>query len=524
MIRKTLSILLALALSIGLLCSCQSVENYLIYFELNKAPDTLDPQLAYGEDEELLVKNLFEGLMRPDAEGNITYGAAESHTLSADKKTYTFRLGEQKVWQNGDPLTADDFVYAFRRALLPRTASSYANLLFNIKGAKELNAGKKAPFGVTAVDPKTIKIELITPDDGFLKTLTTAVAMPCHRDTFEKAKGQYGKTDETLLCNGSFRLRYWNKDNFSIRLNKNEAYRGNFVAEATAVMFSVGDRNGRATRIDKETLDMGFIAREEATEQSNLFTYEKTCYALVINKSSPFGNPLFREAFAKSIHRNLLRNELNVSFVESGCLLPNSVLLNGKPLKNSGSFATPPSYQPEEAHNCYVEAAKQSGRLPSTIEILYYNKSGVDSLAKLVAESFQQSLGVVVNIKSQESQEQLFAAVQQKNYQLAILPITAKSDEPADFFNLFTTTGSTQNAFGFQRNDYNKEVAKLTTNATAATTLTTARKANKILIKEGCILPLALYTEAFAYGKAFSCPNISPFGGIIDLALVRKIA
>lgn len=524
-LRKLLCIFLCLLLPFAGLVGCGSEKNYVLYIELNDRPDTLDPQLASGITEELLVKNLFEGLMRQDAEGKVTYGAAEAHQVSNDGKTYTFTISEAAKWQNGDPVTADDFVYGLTRAVDPTIAAPYASSLYSIVGAKEISNGKKATLGVTASDDRTLTIKLRLPDPDFLETLTTAIAMPCHRATFEKAKGQYGKTDEHLLCNGSYRLRYWNKvEDFSLRINKNEAYSGPFMGEAAAVIFSAGALAGRAARIDDKNLDMGFIDRSEATDQSNLFTFEKTCYALVINRNSDFGGKAFRNAFAGSIHRNVLKNELGVALKESGCLLPDTVKLNGQALSSQLTVTVPPAYDPEQAHETYINAARQNKNLPAAIEILYYGDEAVTTLAKLVAESFQQSLGAVVNVKATEQENELFSAVESQNFDLAILPISAQSEDPAQFLNQFATQSGGRNIYGYANQKYDAEVAKITAAASEATVTKAAEKALHLLISDLTVIPLALHTEAFAYGTSFSCPNISPFGGVIDLALVRKIA
>ncbi len=522
-IKRLFCFVLTVIFILFAVCGCNDTQKYVLYMELNDKPDTLDPQLASGTTEELLTKNLFEGLMRCDANGDITYGAAESHTISNNGCVYTFKISEHAKWQNGDLVTANDFVFAFTRAVDPKIKAPAVSALYQIVGAKQMSQGKQAKLGVTAIDETTLQIELISPDPNFLKILTTSITMPCHKATFEKAKGQYGKTGEHLLCNGSYRLRYWTKDGtFSLRLNKNEAYEGNFPSEAVAVMFSAGERTGRAKRIDDENLDIGLIDRGEATDQSNLFTFEKTCYALVINRHSQFSSKEFRTAFAAAIHRNRLKTELPVSFTESGCLIPSTVLLNKKPLNTQCTITIPAKYNPELAHKTYVSAAKQTDKLPNVIEILYYGNEDVAALTRLVAEGFQQSLGAVVNIKPTESEAALFTALRQKEYQFAIVPITAQSEDPAQFFEQFTSKAGERNYFGFKNNSYDKAVAKITKTAGENTITSATEQAVNLIIKDGHIIPLAHYSEAFAYGKSFSCPTISPFGGILDLALIRK--
>lgn len=523
-IKKMLSLLLSVILILFIICGCNSAESYVLYLELNEQPDTLDPQLVNGNSEEIIVKNLFEGLMRKDSNGNIVYGAAESHTVSSDGLTYTFSIRKDAKWSNGDTLTADEFVFGFTRAVDPKNLAPYSSSLYNIQGAEEINTGKQSGgLGVTATDDRTLKIQLKTPDSKFLETLTAAVCMPCHKTTYEKAKGQYGKNGDNIISNGSFRIRFWNKEEtFSLRLNKNEEYNGSFKAEANAVIFSAGELKGRAARIDKSNLDLGFINNSEATDQSNIYTFEKTCYALVINKNSAFGGEDFRKAFAFSINHERLKTELGKSLTETASLIPNSILLNGKPLSKQISTSAVPQYAPDTAYDLYIKAAKETPNLPSAAEIIYFGNDEITNMAKLIAENFQQTLGAVVNLKTAASESELNSAMSSGNYQLAIVPITAQSDDPKLFFGEFTTSKSDNNIYGFSNPAYDYEVDRITSSADNNTVIDAATKASNLLMNDISVIPLCLYTEAFSYGKDFTVPAISPFGGIVDLALVRK--
>lgn len=525
-IKKLLSLLLAVILSCSIIGGCSSTESYVLYLELNEQPDTLDPQLVNGNSEEIIVKNLFEGLMREDSDGNIVCGAAESYTLSPDKLTYTFKIRDDAKWSNGDALTAEEFVFGFTRAVDPKNLAPYASILYNIQGAEEINTGKQGGvLAVTAIDTKTLKIQLKTPDSKFLETLTAAVCMPCHKTTYEKAKGQYGKTGDHIISNGSFRLRFWNKEEtFSLRLNKNEEYTGAFKSEANAVIFSVGELSGRAARIDEANLDLGFINNSEATGKSNIYTFEKTCYALVINKSSAFGSDDFRKAFALSINRERLKTELGKSLTETNSLIPTSVLLNDKPISSQISAVSPPSYSPDIAYNLYIKAAKEAKDLPSAAEIIYCGNDEVTDMAKLIAENFQQTLGAVVNLKAMDSENELYSAMNSGSYQLAIVPLTAQSDDPKLFFDEFISITNGKNIYGFYDAAYDAEVNRITTTADTATVIDASTKASNLLINDISVIPLCLYTEAFSYGKDFTVPVVSPYNGIVDLALIRKIS
>lgn len=522
--KKIISLILCLVLSVMVFNGCGGEDAYVLYFELESAPKTLDPQLASGTSEELLIKNLFEGLMRENSKGEVVKGAASGFEVSPDGKTYTFTIREGAMWSDEVPLTAKDFVFAFERAVDPKNKAPYVASLYSIVGAKEIaEGGKSGGLGVTAPNDTTVVINLTSPDPNFLRTLTTSICMPCRKDLYNKAKGQYGLVPERIVTNGSYKIRFWEKESkFSFRINKFTEYNGDFPAEATAVIFSVGDMSERAVKIEEGNLDMGFVNLSNVGENTQLFTFEKSSYVLLINKNSVLGSSDFRNAFAKSIHRNRLKNELGKSLKESSCLIPNTVLLNGTPLSSKITVTAPPEYDPTTAHSLYIAGAKSVKDMPKKIEILYFGETEGKELSLLIAENMQQSLGAVVNAMPTQSEAELMGRIANGDFTLAILPITATNSSPKQFFEAFTKN-SNNNVYGFENKKFDEEVAKIQPNSDEATVINASQTALKTLISDITIIPLAMHLEGFAYSKEFTCPTVSPFGGVIDLALVRKV-
>ena len=160
----------------------------MVYNRGNTAePETLDPNKAATTYEANILRDLFEGLVMPDAKANIMPGVAESWLISDDETVYTFKLREDAVWSNGDPVTADDFVYAFRRLEDPATAAEYASMLYVVKNAEAINAGKMSPeeIGARAIDAKTLEITLNSPTPYFLEMLTHQATYPVHQVSVE---------------------------------------------------------------------------------------------------------------------------------------------------------------------------------------------------------------------------------------------------------------------------------------------------------------------------------------------------
>ena len=110
-------------------------------------PESLDPHKTSTVYEAHILRDLFEGLVMQDAKANLIPGAAESWTISDDGTVYTFKLRADAVWSNGDPVTAEDFVYSFRRLEDPATGAEYASMLYVIKNGEEVNTGAVGSSG-----------------------------------------------------------------------------------------------------------------------------------------------------------------------------------------------------------------------------------------------------------------------------------------------------------------------------------------------------------------------------------------
>ncbi|MDN5567255.1 MAG: ABC transporter substrate-binding protein, partial [Paracoccus sp. (in: a-proteobacteria)] len=142
---------------------------------------SLDPAKNTDVEGSDALRSLFEGLMNEDAKGEMVPGVAESYEVSDDQLTYTFKLRDAK-WSNGDPVTADDFAFAWQRVVNPETASEYAWYmeLMNIKNATQIVAGEMPAeeLGVKAIDDKTLEVTLTTPTPYFVSTLSHATTYP----------------------------------------------------------------------------------------------------------------------------------------------------------------------------------------------------------------------------------------------------------------------------------------------------------------------------------------------------------
>ena len=143
-------------------------------------PSSLDPQKATGNTAVPILNELFVGLITTDANGRMTYGLAESHTVSNDGLVWEYTLRDGLKWSDGTPLTAKDVAWSLQRLMLPETAARYAQFFYSVKNGRAVNAGSAPPesLGISAPDDKTVRFELSTPNPLLPQALNSFSAMP----------------------------------------------------------------------------------------------------------------------------------------------------------------------------------------------------------------------------------------------------------------------------------------------------------------------------------------------------------
>jgi oligopeptide transport system substrate-binding protein len=170
-------------------------------------PSTLDHHRTSTVAEANLLRDLYVGLVAEDAHGEVIPGVAEHWEVSDDERTYTFHLREDARWSNGDPVTAEDFVFAFRRIQDPATAAGYASVLYPILNAEAINTGEMDPeeLGVRATDERTLEIELENPTPYFIQLLTHQTALPLHQASVEEHGDAFTRPGN-MVTNGAYML------------------------------------------------------------------------------------------------------------------------------------------------------------------------------------------------------------------------------------------------------------------------------------------------------------------------------
>ncbi|RDY25458.1 hypothetical protein CHL78_018065 [Romboutsia weinsteinii] len=185
---------------------------------------TMDVSKTTNTESSLVITNTMEGLYRMDKDKNVSPGMATEHTVSEDGLTWTFKLRKDSKWSNGDPVTAKDFEYSWKRTINPETASEYAWIMYDIVGAEKANleGGSLDDVGVKAVDDHTLEVKLTRPVSYFDKLMSFTSFYPQNQKVVEEQGDKYGTTLESVVYNGPFTLTTWKmEDQYALTKNPN---------------------------------------------------------------------------------------------------------------------------------------------------------------------------------------------------------------------------------------------------------------------------------------------------------------
>jgi len=282
-------------------------------------PDTLDPHLASGNWENNVIGDMIVGLTTEAPDATPIPGAAESYEANEDGLVYTFRIRDH-LWSDGTPVTAEDFVYSFRRILNPATAAQYASLIYAMKGAEAINSGQAGPetLGARAIDDRTLEITFKHPVPYLSWLLTHYTTFPVPRHVVEKYGDQWTRP-ENIAVNGPYKLAEW-RPNDHIRLVKNPLFYDKDNVRIEAVNFyptvdaAAALKRFRAGELDLNTNGVASQqiqwARENMPDEFIITPFILTQYVLFNTLRKPFDDPRVRNALSMAIDREIIADKV----------------------------------------------------------------------------------------------------------------------------------------------------------------------------------------------------------------------
>ena len=471
------------------------------YSLLDQFP-TIDPQLVEETAGGHVARQLFEGLTRQDADGNLIPAGATEWS-SEDNQVWTFMLRDDARWSNGDPVTAQDYVYAFRRAADPATASPYSWYveLASIAGAAEVIAGEEAPetIGVEAVDDHTLEVTLSQPLPYFPSMTVISTFMPTHQATIE-AHGSNWTAPENIVSNGAYTLAEIAVNEF-FRLEKNPEYHSADDVVITEVTgYVINDRNQSLTRYQAGEFDMmddlpaGTYPALEAEFPDETHSTPRLCSYYYTIDLSEDGHEALKD----------VRVRKALSYALDRDVIVDQVLKAGQaPAYNFTHAATAGFEMPEidyagltqaerlEQAKALMEEAGYGPGNPLELELIY-NTSDSHKAIATVASQMWRPLGVDITLSNYEWQSYLELRGTGQ-FDLARYGWCGDYNEASTFLDLLTTMhGSNDGKYS------NAEVDRLMAESRSMENPNEAyTEVEQIAAEEMAIIPIYHYTQHF---------------------------
>ncbi|HZG15814.1 MAG TPA: peptide ABC transporter substrate-binding protein [Candidatus Bathyarchaeia archaeon] len=461
-------------------------------------PPSLDPALITDTTGGTVARALFDGLTRTGLDEKPHESVAEKIDVSPDGLKYTFHLRDSK-WSNGDPVTAHDFEFAWKRALDPKTASDYSYQLFYIKNAEKANNGEVGfdQVGVKALDDKTLEVTLENPTPFFLELTGFYTYYPVNKKLVE-SNPNWANEAATFVGNGPFTMETW-EHKAKIVMKKNENYWDKDAVKLDGIEISmVEDENTELAMFENDELDlvgepMGGVPLDavKALQEAGTLQIKPTAgtYYYVFNTDkAPFNNIKIRKAFTYALDRKTITENVSQAgeLPAMGFIPPTMAVHEGDYFKDNDV---------DQAKKLLDEGMKELGitKLPE-ITLMYNTSEGHKKIAEAVQDMWKRNLGVEVKIVNQEWKVFLETR-DQGNFQIARAGWSGDFNDPINFLELFKEkNGGNNNTFW-----ENKQFADLLTQSgkeqDPAKRKQLLAQAEKIFMDEMPVAPVYYYTD-----------------------------
>ncbi len=510
---RVVSAALALLTILAALSGCSKKPKELILkYNVTAAARTLDPQLATSATAVTIIENCFEGLLRINNDGELECAAAESYSVSADGRIYTFTLRDGLTWSDGKtPLTARDFEFAFERLLSPQTASPYAGDYICIKNAEKCLSGEvqTSSLGVNAYK-NTLYFVLEYANPYFPYLLTSSAAMPCNESFFTQSRGKYGKTIGETLFNGPFAATTY-KDGRYYLLRRNPGYREQPAAFGVNI-YITGESN--VERINSGKADIARLDSDSAekldVKNFNIVSCEDTLWTIAFNTASEAMHSRYlRLAMAHSLELASFDEHIpGDGFRPARALLPGAVNIFSESYRALAGENLAFSRDPVAARE-YVNLAYSSyeGGFPK-FTILCPDDDSFALLCGELQREWQQTIAIFVNIE-RVSLNELLARVDSGDYQLAITPLSLSYNSPAALLGEYVTS---ENICGYSGgNEYAATYSAALVASGPESAARLYRSLEQQLLDDAVFIPLYYQTSIYAVNGALENLALRPF-------------
>jgi oligopeptide transport system substrate-binding protein len=496
------------------------LENQIYHHGNGSEPQGLDPHIVTGVPEHHILISLCEGLTIPNPNPNdmngYMAGTAESWSISDDGKEYVFNINKNAKWSNGESVTADDFVWSWKRILTASLGSQYPDMLYYLEGAYEYHNGLIDDFdqvGVKSIDKHTLQVNLKNPTPFFLGLLSHYSTWPVHKETVLK----FGDIDDrngewtrpgNFVCNGPFQLKTWELNN-KIVVEKNPHYYDASMVQLNEIHYypvsnvMTEDRMFRAGQLHLTSTLPSQKCPIYIEENPNLRIdpYMGTYFYRINTENEVLKDVKVRKALAYSIDRQLLVDKVT----KCGQIPAYSFTPPGT---NGYQPTTEIPFDPVLAKSLLDEAGFSEENPFPKLEILFNTNEDHRKLALAIQQMWQINLGIEVELVNQDWKVYLNREMI-GDFQISRAGWIGDYEDPNTFLDLMRPNRG-NNKTGWENIEYDSLVEKANTINNQAERYELLYKAEEILIENMPVIPLYTYVRAYQLSpdvKGFS-PHI----------------
>ncbi len=475
--------------------------------QIGPDPETVDPALNSASDGGNMILHAYECLLTVGQDGNLQPGQAETWETSEDGLTWTFHLRDGLKWSDGSALTANDFVYSWKRVCDPLVAAPYAETVLGmVKGYEEAIAGNTDALAVTATDEKTLVVELNAPCTFFGSLAAFATLSPVQQATIEKNGDAWATAPETYVSNGPFYMTEWVPGSH-ITFSKNPNYWNADAIKLGSLKFVLMEDSNAAYSAYQtgEVLLIKDVPTEEipSLKDNAEFHVEPiigTYYLSVNTEREPFNNADVRKALSLAIDREYVAGTLmqGTYSAASNFMGPGWVDTDGKAFMDKANGG-----------KVYIDTANHEANLEQAKQLLadagYPNGEGFPAISyttndsgyhKVVAEYLQQAykeLGIDLQVNVVEWSS--FTPMRRNGeYDMARNGWVGDYSDPSNMLDLlYSTNGNNDGKYNNAEYDAAMELSRTTTDA--AERSQALHTAEDILMDEAACIPVAYYND-----------------------------
>lgn len=487
-----------------------------------------------------VLVNSIEGLQRLDENDEPIAGQAEDVRISDDGLTYTFTLRDGIKWSNGDPVTSEDFKFAWLKALDPDTAGQYAYIIAQfIKGGNDYNGGATSDddqaehdrlrdaVAIGTPDDKTLEVTLESPAPFWLGLTAFPVYYPQKQSYVEEKGDEYAQNADSVLFNGPYSLTnynptqgvtfvksddYWDAENVDI-----ERAEGKIVKEVdTAVNLH------ESGELDITEITQEYVGEYEDSPDFNQKT-EFSCFYLAFNEDALeiFQNANVRKAFQMGFDRDALVNRIiNDGSVAATGLVPDGIAGPDDQTFREALGPTMPKFDAGEAKRLYEQGIEEAGGDAPSIELLSYETSTARDVATFLQGQFEDNLGANISVQIQPFDRKL-ELESNGDFQLSYQGWGADYNDPMTFLDLWTSDSSF-NTGKYSNDRYDQLISDAKSEADPARRMDMMMEAETLLIEDEAATAPMFYqgtTRLISpFIKGFVYHN---YGGALDMKLWR---